>query len=527
MSRLTIGQRFLVAGAVMSGLLMLSGAFSFWSSASIHGRLDETAKGTVKRVELAHRVDGLVARLLADERGAIDSSLFDDKVLSAETRKDLADHLAEARQLLPELQALMRIESGRVASKRAIELLEAWAAADKKVIAIVDSGDPAAASALAEKESLPVTKELEATIAKIVANQQTFLAEDVAGADRAYTWNRWGILLLLAISAAVSGGVWRVVVGIMSELRGATVELRQGAEQVATAAGEVATSAQSLSQGATEQAASLEETSASMEEMASMTRQNAEHSRSAATLMVEVDGRVRESNEALGEMVTSMSAIHDSSQKISKIIKTIDEIAFQTNILALNAAVEAARAGEAGMGFAVVADEVRNLAQHSATAARDTSALIEESMTRAQRGSETVDQVTTAIASITTAVGKVKTLVEEVSGASEQQAQGIDQVSQAIAQMEQVTQQTAATAEESAASSEELNSQAETTRAVVARLEQLVGADGAVARPKAAPPAAPAAVPARSKIVDLAKGRQSRVSASATPPADTGTYGSF
>ena len=135
----------------------------------------------------------------------------------------------------------------------------------------------------------------------------------------------------------------------------------------------VSTSAQTLSQGATEQAASLEETSASMEEMASMTRQNAENSATAATLMGEVDTRVRESNQSLAELVTSMGSIQESSQRVAKIIKTIDEIAFQTNILALNAAVEAARAGEAGAGFAVVADEVRSLAQRSAQAARDTT----------------------------------------------------------------------------------------------------------------------------------------------------------
>src|SRR5262249_17494346 len=154
----------------------------------------------------------------------------------------------------------------------------------------------------------------------------------------------------------------------------------------------VAQSAQSLSHGATEQAASLEETSASMEEMASMTRQNAEHSETAARLMSEVDERVRHSNTLLGDMVGSMNAIRDSSRHVAKIIKTIDEIAFQTNILALNAAVEAARAGEAGMGFSVVAEEVRNLAQRSAEAARDTARMIEKSISTADTGHTKVTQ---------------------------------------------------------------------------------------------------------------------------------------
>ena len=205
-----------------------------------------------------------------------------------------------------------------------------------------------------------------------------------------------------------------------------------------------------------------------------MTRKNAENATQATRLVTDVALQVTASNSALSEMVTSMAAIQESSNKVAKIIKTIDEIAFQTNILALNAAVEAARAGEAGMGFAVVADEVRNLAQRSAQAAKDTAGLIEESITRSQEGARKVEQVASAIETITRSVAQVKSIVEEVREASQQQTQGIDQVSQAIAQMEKVTQTTAATAEESAAASEELNAQAELSMTVVRQLERMV-----------------------------------------------------
>jgi methyl-accepting chemotaxis protein/methyl-accepting chemotaxis protein-1 (serine sensor receptor) len=223
-------------------------------------------------------------------------------------------------------------------------------------------------------------------------------------------------------------------------------------------------------------------------------------------------------------MVQSMAAIKESSAKVAKIIKTIDEIAFQTNILALNAAVEAARAGEAGMGFAVVADEVRNLAQRSAQAAKDTAGLIEESISRSQEGTAKVDQVAHSIGAITDSVTRVKGIVEEVREASRQQTQGIDQVSQAIAQMEKVTQTTAATAEESAAASEELNAQAETAMGVVRQLEILVGARSGEARPKGAPVK-------RAAGSSKARGGKNVVRMPSAeeqfPLAGTGTFGKF
>jgi methyl-accepting chemotaxis protein len=316
---------------------------------------------------------------------------------------------------------------------------------------------------------------------------------------------------------------------ITRPIRSAADSLAVGAQQTAAAAKQVSTSAQSLSQGTTEQAASLEETSASMEEMAAMTRQNADQSRRAADLMTDVYQQVSRSSEALGAMVVSMAAIQDSSAKVARIIKTIDEIAFQTNILALNAAVEAARAGEAGMGFAVVADEVRSLAHRSARAAKDTAGLIEESSANAAQGAQTVDLVAAAIGEITGSVNQVRELVETVSQASRQQAQGIDQVTQAITQMEKVTQGTAATAEESAAASEELSAQAETTIGAVGMLMHLIdGKSEAAAGPDAPRPD----VTARSGVLSFpsataAKARQLQSAESSSAPRARCGTGAF
>jgi methyl-accepting chemotaxis protein len=237
---------------------------------------------------------------------------------------------------------------------------------------------------------------------------------------------------------------------------------------------------------------------------------------------------IETANEALTEMVASMHAIKESSDKVARIIKTIDEIAFQTNILALNAAVEAARAGEAGMGFAVVADEVRSLAQRSAQAARDTAALIEESITRAGDGQRRVGQVSDAVSAVRSSAGRIKTLIEEVRASSREQIQGIDQVTHAVSQMEKVTQATAAGAEQNAAVGEELSAQAESAMTVVHRLSALIEGTEALAQVSAAR-REPKSQSAR--VIALPKGRAARElprdKSDDTSTGGTGTFGRF
>jgi methyl-accepting chemotaxis protein len=348
-------------------------------------------------------------------------------------------------------------------------------------------------------------------------------------------WLTW-LVLLLSVTLG-SGVLFLFVRSLNRALRQAVTELAESSGQVASASAQVASSSQALAQGSSEQAASLEETSASSEEITSMTQKNAENSATAATLMTAVDQRVTEGNRTLVEMVQSMQEITGSSDKISKIIKVIDEIAFQTNILALNAAVEAARAGEAGMGFAVVADEVRSLAQRSAQAAKDTSALIEESIAKSNEGSTRLQRVADVIRAITESTVQVKTLVDEVNLGSQEQARGIQQISKAIAQMDHVTQSTAASAEESASASEQLSAQAEATDHAVRKLSRLVdsGTDSGARGPmvplqKAAPrnrlgaPATSGLGPLRSAVAPAAP----RITAKSGPmPSDAQFAESF
>jgi methyl-accepting chemotaxis protein len=288
--------------------------------------------------------------------------------------------------------------------------------------------------------------------------------------------SQMGILIGLMFASLVGIGVAFVIIrGTGKILKRVVSALDDGSDQVASASSQVASASQSLAEGASEQASSLEETSASLEEMSSMTKRNADSADSAKSLSAQTRAAADAGAADMQEMSRAMAEVKAASDNIAKIIKTIDEIAFQTNILALNAAVEAARAGEAGAGFAVVADEVRNLAQRSAQAAKETAEKIENSIQKSQSGAQISDKVTASLAQIVTKAKQVDELVAEIAAASKEQAQGITQVNVAVSQMDKITQSNAASAEESASASEELNAQASALRTSVDELSQLVG----------------------------------------------------
>lgn len=282
--------------------------------------------------------------------------------------------------------------------------------------------------------------------------------------------------ICIAIAISLSYVITRSITGPMNSI---ATRIGEGAGQVAAASNQLSASAQQLSQGSTEQAAAIEETSSTLQESASMMLQSTSNTKQAAQLSEQAKLSADNGSAQMQEMMESIREIKDSSDKIAKIIKVIDDIAFQTNILALNAAIEAARAGEAGMGFAVVAEEVRNLAQRSAQAAKDTTAIIESNIELSNKGVSVAVKVHEALEEITVQTKKVSELMDEIAAASQEQAQGVEQVNKAMTQVETVTQQNAANAEESASAAEELSAQAESMRKIVTELSELVNGTAA------------------------------------------------
>lgn len=276
------------------------------------------------------------------------------------------------------------------------------------------------------------------------------------------------VLLLAAFLA------WLITHRTNKVISGISTQLDEAGKQVASASSMVSSSSQGLAQGSSEQAASLEETCASLEEVSGMNTRNASAAQSAKDLSNQTRAAAEQGAGDVADMTKAMDAIKESSANIAKIIKTIDEIAFQTNILALNAAVEAARAGEAGAGFAVVAEEVRALAQRSAQAAKETASNIEDSIAKSGHGVEISAKVANSLNEIVGKARQVDQLIADIASASGEQTSGLHEVLGSVSKIELVTQGNAAAAEEAAAAAEELNAQAHSLEALVDSLHSLI-----------------------------------------------------
>ena len=412
-------------------------------------------------------------------RGYIRTLVASNAVTTAERDKALAqadENIAKATEALQKYEEAITSQEDR----RNFELLKqkraAYRDARQTYVALLKAGkneesvafenatfDPAFAG---YRDQIAVMLKWNQDVAFAVTGEMISTASRASFVSKAFS--------VVAVIAGIVIGMF-LTRGINRALRAISTTIQQGSEQVAAAAGQVSSTSQSLAEGASEQAASLEETSSSLEEMASMAKRNAENVQQAKELSGQTRVAADTGTNDMQEMKQAMDAIKASSDDVAKIIKTIDEIAFQTNILALNAAVEAARAGEAGAGFAVVADEVRNLAQRSAQSAKETATKIEESIAKSIHGVQISEKVATSLNAIAEKTRKVDSIVAEIATASNEQRQGVDQVNLAVGQMDKVTQSTASNAEETSAAAEELNAQSITLKDAVTELTALVG----------------------------------------------------
>jgi methyl-accepting chemotaxis protein len=485
MNSWTISRRIIFGFAVMLLIVLALGSFAIWRGQTLNRAIVLLGDNSLPSVLTLRGCAGAT-------RDNIFTTLRYPEAESAEERKALEERIAANRARIDELfkqyQTLISDNEDRRLFEETKRARAAFASVRTRYLELVRQNKLEEHKKMLSELVIPAYEEsVKAIDASIDYNEK--LASDVSTASKASA--QFSIRL---ISFALAGALvlaslltWQIVRSTTRVLQNLASNLDQGATQTASAARQVSGASQILSSGASEQAASVEETSASLEEISSMVRSTADNAEKAKTLAGEAHGVAQTGSRTMAEMTQAMAAIDTSSAEVAKIVKNIDEIAFQTNILALNAAVEAARAGEAGAGFAVVADEVRSLAQRSAAAAKETAEKIEAAIASSRNGSVSCNKVRESLAQIADKVSATDSLVGEIATAAREQAQGIEQINTAINQMDQVTQSNSASAEESASAAEELDAQAASLKDMVGQLRQLVGGAAPVVIPTPAP----------------------------------------
>jgi methyl-accepting chemotaxis protein len=472
----TIGAKLYTSFGAMLALVLILGVTSLKINLDLGAELDDAVRVTARKQMLAGQIMATAAEMTALERAVASSEMLQQKDKSQAFLKQYAEAEKRSRQELADFTAMpgsseeTRAQLATLATEQ-----NALKKTQDAFVTMLEKQQMDQALKTFDDALLPKLSKISVLARGLVEQQAEQLTVISKNADAKEGGSRWVTAGLLALCAAVGIGLVFVARGITARLRALTGQLAGCARGVSEASGQISSASQALAEGASRQAGSLEETSASSQELSSMTQSNANNSQQVTRLMAKTDTQVTEANRQLGEMVSSMQNIGAASEKIAKIIKIIDEIAFQTNILALNAAVEAARAGEAGMGFAVVADEVRNLAGRCAQAAKDTSTLIAESIEKTREGNTKLDHMSQAIRGITESTVEVKRLVDEVSISSGEQARGIEHIAGALSEIEGITQQAAASAQQSATASSSMSAQSEAMDAVTQQLVAMVG----------------------------------------------------
>ena len=475
---MSLSRKLLGSFGVMMALILLLSVGGIFVLHDLNAELDRAVNVAARQQYLAGQIEAATAELTSLERGGVLGAMLSEEPARLDEYQQQFRVRGEALQKA--LSGLARLAGSAEAASR-IRSLEQQASLvlqghDELRQATSNQQMDAGLAIFAQKVQ-PNLEQIGRQAAELVERQTHDLADTSAASAARSTRTSALAILLTLVALAVGAGVFWAVHKANAALKGLSSRMLESAERVSVAASQVCKTSESLADGASRQAAALEETSASTEEILSITRKNADHALQVAELMQQSADGAGEVNQSLDRMVAQMKEIDTSSKKIARIIKVIDEIAFQTNILALNAAVEAARAGEAGLGFAVVADEVRNLAQRCTQAARDTTGLIEESIETSRDGNSRLDQMAGSVRAMTDNAGQVKCLVDEVNLGSQEQARGMEQIAHAVLQMQELTQSTAGNSQDGASAGKDLNGHADALRRLVHEMREMVGTD--------------------------------------------------
>jgi methyl-accepting chemotaxis protein/methyl-accepting chemotaxis protein-1 (serine sensor receptor) len=472
---MSLTKKLVGAFGLMLALVLMLSAGALLVTRSLNRDLDRAAKVTARKQYLAGDVAASTATLTNLERGTVMAAMLGDAEHAGGYERAFRERAQRLQKALEDLRGLSDTAETSGLVQTLTQQAEVVNQAHAELSQAMSRQQMDAAMSIFADKVLPRLEEIGGRASDLVEHENRDLA--AAAEESASTASRGrAITLGLGILGLAVGAMLLTIVRKANvSLRSLAQRVAESAEEVAGAASHLSEVSHSLADGTNHQAASLEETSASTEEISSITRKNADHALQVASLVKESDQGAAQVNQTLDGMVDKMKEIDASSNKIARIIKVIDEIAFQTNILALNAAVEAARAGEAGLGFAVVADEVRNLAQRCAQAAKDTAVLIEESIATSRHGNAQLDQVAGAVRSMTENSTRVKALVDEVNLGSQEQSRGMEQISHAVVQMEQVTQNSAVAAKDGALAGTQLSGYATTLRELVHEMREMVG----------------------------------------------------
>ena len=469
----TIGRRITLGFAAVLTVVACVGAFSLNRVYSIARSNKVVTANAMPSIVLFSRIESLVKGNYINTTQHLDAT---DPAKMAAIEKEMSEKSDKLTALYKEVEPLLATDEAKRVYEQIKPQRSAYRDVRNKVLALSREGKNAEARQALNNDMWPVFNRYTDALQACIALNLKDSAAAIATSNTSIRQTRLGVPFGTAIAILLGTGIAYLITRRTNRvLWHVSSEVREGAGQVASAANQVNAASQSLAQSTSEQAASLEETSASLEEITSMTSRNAESAATAKDLANRTRTTAETGSGDMQAMTTAMDAIKTSSDNIAKIIKTIDEIAFQTNILALNAAVEAARAGEAGAGFAVVAEEVRALAQRCAQAARETTASIEDSIQKAGHGVDISGKVATSLQQIVEHARKVDSLIAEIATASREQSQGLNQIVTAVSQMDKVTQNLAAGAEESAASAQEMHGQAMSLEQAITELDRLVG----------------------------------------------------